>query len=135
MLSRCWHNVGVLSGGFVDIPPKCLQNIVIYGFRKRKDAAIEKWLHPWAGFHKTVSASKSIFLPNTAKNRYGRRQPYRSGFSCLAGKIFAFEVLCSFATWIFSWNKEYFCRNAYCILRKYSEVTREKTGSKPNNVL
>ena len=37
-----------------------------------------------ARLRKTVSASKSIFLPNTAKNRYGRRQPCRSGFSCLA---------------------------------------------------
>jgi hypothetical protein len=59
-----------------------------------------------AGLHKTASASKAIFLSNTAKNRYGRRQPYHSDFSCLGLKIFPFEVLCSFVSWIFSFNKE-----------------------------
>ena len=39
-----------------------------------------------AGLHKTVSASKAIFFSNTAKNRYGRRQPYHSDFSCLSVK-------------------------------------------------
>ena len=41
---------------------------------------------PKAGLHKTVSASKAIFFSNTAKNRYGRRQPYHSDFSCLSVK-------------------------------------------------
>ena len=54
-----------------------------------------------AGLHKTVSASKSIFLSNTAKKRYGRRQPYHSVSSCLGRKILAFEVRCSFVPWIF----------------------------------
>jgi len=88
-----------------------------------------------AGLHKTVSASKAIFLSNTAQNRYGRRQPYRSDFSCLVPKIFAFEVLCSFATWIFPFNKESPRGNTLCISRGYCAVKGEKTGAKPNNVL
>ena len=52
---------------------------------------------PEAGRHKTLSASKSIFLFNSAKKYYGRRQPCHSIFSCLEIKIFVFEVLCSFA--------------------------------------
>ena len=59
-----------------------------------------------AGIPKTVSASKPIFFANTAKNRYGRRQPCHSDFSCLCIKIFTFEVLRSFAAWIFACNKE-----------------------------
>ena len=59
-----------------------------------------------AGLHKTVSASKAIFLFNTAQYRYGRRQPYHSDFSCLEIKIFTFEVLCSFAIGIFRGSKE-----------------------------
>ena len=88
-----------------------------------------------AGLHKTVSASKAIFFTNTAKNRYGRRQPYHSDFSCLRVKIFPFEVLCSFAAWIFPCNKKYPRRNTSCISRGYSKVTGEKTAAKPNNVL
>jgi hypothetical protein len=59
-----------------------------------------------AELHKTVSASKAIFLSNTAQNRYGRHQPCHSDFSCLIIKNFAFEVLCSFATGIFPCYKE-----------------------------
>ena len=59
-----------------------------------------------AGLHKTVFASKAIFLPNTSKKCYGRRQPYHSIFICLVVKIFAFEVFHSFAPWIFFCDKE-----------------------------
>ena len=88
-----------------------------------------------AGLHKTLSASKAIFLSNTAQKCYGRRQPYHSTFSCLGIKIFTFEMLCSFATWVFLCGKECTRRNTLCISRGYSDATEKKTGAKPNNVL
>ena len=96
---------------------------------------ITKRLGRKARLHKTVSASKAIFLSNTAQKRYGRRQPYHSVFSCLAIKIFTFEVLRSFAPEIFSSNKQS-PREILCVFQwVIAQLGGKRLGAKPNNVL
>ena len=59
-----------------------------------------------AGLHKTVFASKAIFLPNTSKNAMVGASLTIAFLFVLMQKVFAFEVLHSFAPWIFFCDKE-----------------------------
>ena len=84
-----------------------------------------------AAAHRDLYAPKRIFLPNTASNCHGRRQPCRGSFSCLMQKSFVwgcFAVLnCNFF-FIASSNN---WRNTLCISKLMGDAMEEKVHSKP----